>query len=91
MAQKIVEGARLSANGLAVGGRLVKFVQDVFPHVVGDVKRVAKEELARVDKKAEQMGLKGAVYEDVAKEDIKKAEDAAKADAEQAKNAIEGK
>lgn len=70
MAEKVVEAARLSANGLPEGGKLVKFLQDVFPHVLGDVKRVSKEELDRVDQKAKQWGLKGAVYEDV-KADVK--------------------
>lgn len=59
--QKVVEGARLSGQGHPTGN-LVEFDQDVFPHVVGEVKRVSKEELARVDAKAKANGLKGGVY-----------------------------
>lgn len=59
--QKVVEGARLSGQGHP-DGTLVEFDQDVFPHVLGEIKRVSKEELDRVDARAKANGLKGGVY-----------------------------
>lgn len=59
--QRVVEGARLSGQGHRKG-TLVEFDQDVFPHVVGEVKRLGQDELARVDEVAKSRNIKGAVY-----------------------------
>jgi hypothetical protein len=58
---KVVEGARLSGQG-HTEGTLVEFEQDVFPHVTGEIKRLNKDELARVDKVAAGRKLKGTIY-----------------------------
>lgn len=44
-------------DGLEAGGTLVRFLADVFPHVKDEVKRVAAEELKRVDAVAKERGL----------------------------------
>ncbi|MEB0287225.1 hypothetical protein QN355_11735 [Cryobacterium sp. 10S3] len=59
--QKVVEGARLSGQGHLVG-KLVEFFQDVFPHVKGEIKRLGKDELARIDEIAKGRNLSGNVY-----------------------------
>jgi hypothetical protein len=61
MADKVAEGARLSAQGHD-NGKLVEFEQDVFPHVAGDVKRLNSAELKRVDEVAKSRKLSGKVY-----------------------------
>lgn len=58
---KVVETARLTGDGHPEG-TLVEFKQDVFPHVKGDVKRVDKAELKRVNERAKANGLNGDVY-----------------------------
>jgi hypothetical protein len=63
MADKVVEGARLSGQG-ALEGKLVEFFQDVFPHVKGEIKKLADDELARIDNVIKARGLNGTVYEE---------------------------
>lgn len=45
--------------------KVVKFKQDVYPHVKGDVHKVDDAELKRVDQVAKDRKLSGAVYEEV--------------------------
>jgi hypothetical protein len=63
MADKVVEGARLSGQG-ALEGKLVEFFQDVFPHVKGEIKKLAKDELARINAVIKSRGLNGTVYQE---------------------------
>ena len=62
MAERYVEGARLSGQGHD-DGTLVQFDQDVFPHVAGEIKRLNKDELKRVDDKAADLKLKNVYHE----------------------------
>jgi hypothetical protein len=61
MADKVVEGARLSGQG-SLEGKLVEFFQDVFPHVKGEIKKLADDEVARIDAVIKSRGLNGTVY-----------------------------
>lgn len=80
MADRVVEGARLSGQGHD-NGTLVQFDADLFPHVTGEIKRLDKDELKRVDDRAAERKLKN-VYHEYKLSDAEKA--AVKADKEAA-------